>query len=91
MLFIREGYNDQGYKSTMLRIPVDSTTMKSVGYDPQKRILEIEFQARKFTGIFPCQEKFFSDSFPLHRSERFSMSGSSENTNSKKSTFRRLT
>lgn len=45
----------------MDRIPVTSTTMTSVGYDPEARILEIEFMGGAIYQYLEVPEEMFRD------------------------------
>jgi len=43
----------------MERIPVDSSNLKSVGYDPEKQILEIEFRSNSIYAYFQVPQYFY--------------------------------
>lgn len=42
----------------MNRIPVVSSDLKSVGYDPAARVLEVEFKNKKDWGLSPVYQYF---------------------------------
>ena len=42
----------------MDRIPVVSSDLKSVGYDPAARVLEVEFKNKKDWGLSPVYQYF---------------------------------